>query len=127
MRLFRRGNSLPACPARLPLCFFFFKGSGAPRVLPFSPTRPSPDRRRIIVVQQHHRQRHLPTLAVVVIAELQSLVVVLAVARLLLAGLLVVVRLVLFVRPQPQRSEEHTSELQSQSNLVCRLLLEKKK
>src|SRR2546430_10198571 len=28
------------------------------------------------------------------------------------------------VRP---RSEEHTSELQSQSNLVCRLLLEKKK
>src|SRR5688572_31112148 len=28
---------------------------------------------------------------------------------------------------QPVRSEEHTSELQSQSNLVCRLLLEKKK
>src|SRR2546427_9451197 len=26
-----------------------------------------------------------------------------------------------------QRSEEHTSELQSQSNIVCRLLLEKKK
>src|SRR2546430_11377217 len=37
------------------------------------------------------------------------------------------------VRPQEaqhvngERSEEHTSELQSQSNLVCRLLLEKKK
>src|SRR2546430_8847282 len=35
-------------------------------------------------------------------------------------------------RPRDQRrgrprSEEHTSELQSQSNLVCRLLLEKKK
>src|SRR2546430_7332303 len=33
--------------------------------------------------------------------------------------------------PRPRkpgiRSEEHTSELQSQSNLVCRLLLEKKK
>src|SRR2546430_9364955 len=29
--------------------------------------------------------------------------------------------------PQDVRSEEHTSELQSQSNLVCRLLLEKKK
>src|SRR5438270_6796343 len=29
--------------------------------------------------------------------------------------------------PHHQRSEEHTSELQSQSNLVCRLLLEKKK
>src|SRR2546430_10519336 len=32
----------------------------------------------------------------------------------------------LALRPEP-RSEEHTSELQSQSNLVCRLLLEKKK
>src|SRR5688572_31066827 len=35
------------------------------------------------------------------------------------------------VRHRPEasdlRSEEHTSELQSQSNLVCRLLLEKKK
>src|SRR2546427_9549133 len=30
-------------------------------------------------------------------------------------------------RPRHVRSEEHTSELQSQSNLVCRLLLEKKK
>src|SRR2546430_17671345 len=29
--------------------------------------------------------------------------------------------------PLDVRSEEHTSELQSQSNLVCRLLLEKKK
>src|SRR2546430_12611261 len=36
-----------------------------------------------------------------------------------------------FGRPRdsrvPVRSEEHTSELQSQSNIVCRLLLEKKK
>src|SRR5256886_7420338 len=31
------------------------------------------------------------------------------------------------VKAQSERSEEHTSELQSQSNLVCRLLLEKKK
>src|SRR2546430_4106928 len=30
-------------------------------------------------------------------------------------------------RGRDRRSEEHTSELQSQSNLVCRLLLEKKK
>src|SRR2546421_1152175 len=29
--------------------------------------------------------------------------------------------------PSPWRSEEHTSELQSRSDLVCRLLLEKKK
>src|SRR2546430_3621105 len=34
--------------------------------------------------------------------------------------------LVVHFSPEP-RSEEHTSELQSQSNLVCRLLLEKKK
>src|SRR6266478_7286436 len=32
-----------------------------------------------------------------------------------------------FDRDAGTRSEEHTSELQSQSNLVCRLLLEKKK
>src|SRR5690606_41749247 len=31
------------------------------------------------------------------------------------------------VRRAPSRSEEHTSELQSRENLVCRLLLEKKK
>src|SRR5688572_31874399 len=31
------------------------------------------------------------------------------------------------ISPEGRRSEEHTSELQSQSNLVCRLLLEKKK
>src|SRR5688572_31096981 len=30
------------------------------------------------------------------------------------------------IEVEPKRSEEHTSELQSQSNLVCRLLLEKK-
>src|SRR5690606_40277140 len=30
-------------------------------------------------------------------------------------------------RPKRARSEEHTSELQSRENLVCRLLLEKKK
>src|SRR3989440_7186839 len=31
------------------------------------------------------------------------------------------------LKPSPRRSEEHTSELQSRSDLVCRLLLEKKK
>src|SRR5690242_21373605 len=31
------------------------------------------------------------------------------------------------LRPHDRRSEEHTSELQSHVNLVCRLLLEKKK
>src|SRR5256886_7145347 len=33
----------------------------------------------------------------------------------------------LFIEDLDDRSEEHTSELQSQSNLVCRLLLEKKR
>src|SRR2546430_5350092 len=36
-------------------------------------------------------------------------------------------RIAFFDLAYPKRSEEHTSELQSQSNLVCRLLLEKKK
>ena len=31
------------------------------------------------------------------------------------------------INPHNSRSEEHTSELQSLTNLVCRLLLEKKK
>src|SRR5207302_8039731 len=33
----------------------------------------------------------------------------------------------ILVRLETRRSEEHTSELQSRENLVCRLLLEKKK
>src|SRR5438046_4942914 len=33
----------------------------------------------------------------------------------------------MFASPAKRRSEEHTSELQSLTNLVCRLLLEKKK
>src|SRR3989475_1624913 len=36
-------------------------------------------------------------------------------------------QVILDMQNQLLRSEEHTSELQSQSNLVCRLLLEKKK
>src|SRR2546430_8726596 len=40
---------------------------------------------------------------------------------------LMVVGLDLGSGDRARRSEEHTSELQSQSNLVCRLLLEKKK
>src|SRR2546430_12675187 len=42
-------------------------------------------------------------------------------------GFLAALGLVLLVESAALRSEEHTSELQSQSNLVCRLLLEKKK
>src|SRR2546430_8027700 len=42
-------------------------------------------------------------------------------------GVVVELRLRRDQRLRACRSEEHTSELQSQSNLVCRLLLEKKK
>src|SRR5688572_22472920 len=42
------------------------------------------------------------------------------------AQLLMALRSLGLMNEQNQRSEEHTSELQSQSNLVCRLLLEKK-
>src|SRR2546430_11179734 len=42
------------------------------------------------------------------------------------AGLPVPQIMHLFAYKPDRRSEEHTSELQSQSNLVCRLLLEKK-
>src|SRR5688572_31872173 len=45
-------------------------------------------------------------------------------------GVLVIISawaLILVYVKWTNRSEEHTSELQSQSNLVCRLLLEKKK
>src|SRR5438445_6002919 len=38
-----------------------------------------------------------------------------------------VVRTLLTLMSKPDRSEEHTSELQSRQYLVCRLLLEKKK
>src|SRR2546426_1570458 len=40
---------------------------------------------------------------------------------------LIVCRNVVIYFDRPTRSEEHTSELQSPCNLVCRLLLEKKK
>src|SRR6202035_3774286 len=43
------------------------------------------------------------------------------------AAALAVLELFVFAQAnRPTRSEEHTSELQSQSNLVCRLLLDKK-
>src|SRR5260221_3720766 len=55
----------------------------------------------------------------------RSAAVVVEVSKfLVLSG--VVLALVLWTTPE-RRSEEHTSELQSHSDLVCRLLLEKKK
>src|SRR5205085_10193381 len=40
-------------------------------------------------------------------------------------GMALATRPSMLLLDEPMRSEEHTSELQSQSNLVCRLLLEK--
>src|SRR5205085_9915682 len=48
------------------------------------------------------------------------------VRRDVLAGHLLLAEVLLVDPDLRERSEEHTSELQSQSNLVCRLLLEKK-
>src|SRR2546427_7035425 len=47
----------------------------------------------------------------------------------LIKGKIVTINFMFTILPliRSSRSEEHTSELQSQSNLVCRLLLEKKK
>src|SRR2546430_3630363 len=42
-------------------------------------------------------------------------------------GTLEAMNMAIHITRPGRRSEEHTSELQSQSNLVCRLLLEKKK
>src|SRR2546430_12016708 len=45
----------------------------------------------------------------------------------LILGVVMAADVLVLVLVAADRSEEHTSELQSQSNLVCRLLLEKKK
>src|SRR5207302_10146662 len=76
---------------------FFVEGRGAHQVLPSFPTRRSSDLGEVVI---RFIDRHGHTL-------LQE--------RLVVSG------------PPGVRSEEHTSELQSRENLVCRLLLEKKK
>src|SRR3712207_7192990 len=61
---------------------------------------------RVRVGERRHRKPQLPEAA---------------------ARVQLVLREELGVRPRRERSEEHTSELQSRQYLVCRLLLEKKK
>src|SRR5205085_10891520 len=83
-------------------CFFFFSANADPRALHSFPTRRSSDLPPDPESPPHHptatRRRY-------------------GVSR----------RSSTPARRSQARSEEHTSELQSQSNLVCRLLLEKKK
>src|SRR5690606_40848413 len=100
------------------LCFFLFKAPPTPATstlslhdaLPISntisPTTAGADSALDLAVQLKPRQRPLDQLKIS-----------------LPAGLLAVVD----GAPRCTRSEEHTSELQSRENLVCRLLLEKKK
>src|SRR3989440_9341570 len=107
--------------------FFFFKGSGHHRDLPSSPTRRSPD---LSFAQEDPRGGTFAPLshevAPPILAPHQSRVPHARRPRPGGAALP-------FGRAHPGpdraedlRSEEHTSELQSRSDLVCRLLLEKK-
>src|SRR5690606_41384127 len=80
---------------------FFFSGSGSHRHLHSFPTRRSSDLGPGLVLGHHARQP----------AGIET-----GAARDLAPG-----------QGRARRSEEHTSELQSRENLVCRLLLEKKK
>src|SRR4051812_49668763 len=107
--------------------FFFFNEPAPPQILPFSPTRRSPDLAGAgEVAQRHqdggraHRRAHHPGGA-----RARGLAGGGATGHAQDGGI---------APPQPagqagglRRSEEHTSELQSHVNLVCRLLLEKKK
>src|SRR2546430_5683063 len=107
--------------------FFFFKGSGAHRDLPSSPPRRSPD---LITVGGGKEDEDAPASGNLDVAGAVGL---LGGAKEALDRRFEAQRLVdrrrheTRVRAERARSEEHTSELQSQSNLVCRLLLEKKK
>src|SRR2546430_7673859 len=95
------------CPKDLSPVFFFFYESAAPQDLHSSPTPPFPDLAARVAEPPRgaaRARRRLPARP-----DRHGL------AHQPLALLL------------DDRSEEHTSELQSQSNLVCRLLLEKKK
>src|SRR5207237_8521455 len=94
--------SLASLPPRLSCCLFFFQRSPAHRPLHSFPTRPSSD---LLATIEGHGDRS---------AQVVSLDIEPACP---FGG----------VSDPPRRSEEHTSELQSHLNLVCRLLLEKKK
>src|SRR5690606_41985640 len=107
------------------LSLFFFPASAAPRDLRSFPTRRSSD-------LPHPRQCSVAARANSSFRWSLSSVIVPTVEREVLTGL---VWSIAIAGGTPSmrstcglsRSEEHTSELQSRENLVCRLLLEKKK
>src|SRR5256885_11629510 len=105
--------------------FFFFKCSGPPRDLLSSPTRRSPDldeARRFRISSQVADVFHVDKYTAVLL-----IVEGLPVGRRKLHIAFADYDCPVHYLPQHARSEEHTSELQSPCNLVCRLLLEKKK
>src|SRR5262249_59084100 len=99
------------CPLLLHSSSFFFYSYGAPRALHSFPTRRSSD-----LPQAPDRRHGVPGEAAQALGE--GLELASDRPGRVDQGLHVVER---------DRSEEHTSELQSLTNLVCRLLLEKKK
>src|SRR5690606_41410258 len=104
------------CPTLL-----YFYGFADPRDLPSFPTRRSSD-----LVETHNGRIVAQQVGLFVNAYTTGLHDVID------RAIVPVESIVLATEPLPpalcqQRSEEHTSELQSRENLVCRLLLEKKK
>src|SRR2546429_2088757 len=107
--------------------FFFFNGSGAPRDLPSSPPRPSPD---LIPMPSNATNRSPLDMSNTPPASTRFPPVT-------PRGKSGISRTKCGCQPKSDaaglaskttmRSEEHTSELQSRLHLVCRLLLEKKK
>src|SRR5690606_40685358 len=96
---------------------------GALRALPSFPTRRSSDLPSWSFPSQTPQLRDV--LACYAAAAMRGFVIYL----MFIAGLLLVTTEAITTPDQGQyvRSEEHTSELQSRENLVCRLLLENKK
>src|SRR5438034_4147002 len=90
------------------LFFFFFQMAGAPDVLPSSPTRRSSDLGCSARASRGERPMTTPAGSAHAVETITAPVTRANVSA-------------------ADRSEEHTSELQSHSDLVCRLLLEKKK
>src|SRR5690606_41339632 len=107
-----------SCFLALPLMFslFFFTATAAPRDLHSFPTRRSSDLIPVISTAVGGLRDLMNEYRVGVICQDHTP-----------AALAEAVRELCESNCHEQRSEEHMSELQSRENLVCRLLLEKKK
>src|SRR5207302_11246654 len=105
--------------ARMGSVALFFARSGNPPALPSFPTRRSSDLVGSSEVALGYQQAAAPLL-------LARVLQVATRHQLGVAGRLVAGDVSYQAAFAARRSEEHTSELQSRENLVCRLLLEKK-